>query len=293
VGPLLRYVAGVDVAGATFTHKVERLKLQIAERKNTDTLTTDIVDDVMRLPNFVLDNPRRKAAVVLIEHGGLAQASAADLDELVEQLADQMRHKRADVNPLLELDLRDYIANRGYIVISRTGEQVYVEEYRQRVENRIAQLVTAHPTLQAIQRGENVSDEQLIEVERVLRWELSGEPLELDDINLRRAYGSRVMSLLALLRQTLDLDPAALPDYHEIVERQFEAYLAAHQNGYNADQMRFLRAVKAVLSRHRRLERNDLYDSPALRAFGDEAVERLFTDEEIEELLIFAAALAA
>ena len=34
VGPLLRYASDVDVEAATFTHKVERLKLQIMESEN-------------------------------------------------------------------------------------------------------------------------------------------------------------------------------------------------------------------------------------------------------------------
>ncbi len=293
IGPLLRYVPGVDVAGTTFTHKIERLKLQIQYQKDTSTLVSDIVDDVMRLPNFVLDNPRQKSVVRAIESGGLAHATPADLDELAEALADQMRHKRADVNPILELDLRDYIASRGYVVINYTGEQVYVQEYRQRIESRIMQLVAEHPTLQAIQHGETITDIQLIQIERTLRRELSGEPLELTDTNLHRAYGSRMMSLLTLLRQVLELDPAVIPDYQEIIERQFEGYLSTHQTMYNANQLRFLRAVKAVLARHRKLERNDLYDEPAFRTFGDEAVARLFSSAQIEEILNFAAALAA
>lgn len=58
--------------------------------------------------------------------------NGADFDELAEVLSDQMRHKRSDVNPILELDLRDYIASWSYMVSSRTREQVYVEEYHQR-----------------------------------------------------------------------------------------------------------------------------------------------------------------
>lgn len=292
VGPLLRYVAGVDVAATTFTHKVERLKQQIAEDKRTETLVSDIADDVSRLPDFVFDDPKCKPAIDLVLSGKLDEASTEQLNTIIAVLADKMRHKRTTMNRVLELDLKDYIASGGYVLISRTGEQVYVDEYRKRVENHITQMVVAHPVVIAALNGEAVTDEQLIELERALRQQLAGEPLELTDVNIRRAYGKQVVSLLALLRQVFDLDPALMPDYQDIVERQFDVFIREHENGYNADQLRFLRAMKAVLARQRKIELSDLYEDP-FTAFGQDAVERWFTDDEIEEIMNFATSLAA
>src|SRR6266513_1092920 len=50
--------------------------------------------------------------------------------------------------------LPDFIATRGYITISEDGQQVYVAEYRKRIEERILQIVANHPTLEAIRQGE-------------------------------------------------------------------------------------------------------------------------------------------
>jgi len=58
-----------------------------------------------------------------------------------------------------------------------------------------------------------------------------------------------VDSFLAFARQVLELD--ALPDYHDVVQRQFEGYITQHQ--YNADQIRFLRAVQSVFLEKRKL----------------------------------------
>jgi len=292
VGPLLRYVAGVDVAGTTFTHKIERLKQQIGEGKKIETLVTEIAEDVSRLPNFVFDDPQCIPSIDLALSGKLDEASPQQLDEMIAALANKMKHKRKTTNRILELDLKDYIASGGYVLISQTGEQVYVDEYRKRVENHIMQLVTTHPVILAALNGKAVGDDQLIELERTLRQQLTGDPLELTDTNIRRAYGKQVMSLLTLLREVLDLDPALMPDYQDIVERQFDAFMQAHESVYNADQLRFLRAMKAVLARQRKIEVADLYEEP-FTAFGQDAVERWFTDEEINEIMAFAATLAA
>ena len=54
VAPLLRFAANVDVAAETFTHKVERLKLQILAGKPSPETLQSIAEDVSLLPDFVM-----------------------------------------------------------------------------------------------------------------------------------------------------------------------------------------------------------------------------------------------
>ncbi len=89
----------------------------------------------------------------------------------------------------------------------------------------------------------------------------------------------KVGSLLAFLRQLLDMD--GLPDYEDVVRRQFERYITQHT--YNADQINFLRVVQNVFWQKRKLAQEDLY-MPPLTAFGNDAVERLFTMEDVREV---------
>ena len=151
---------------------------------------------------------------------------------------------------------------------------------------RILALVANHPTVQAIQRGEAVDDWQLLALERTLQTELSAGDLELSPENIRKAYGLKVDSFLAFTRQVLELD--GLPDYKELVHHQFETYITAHI--FNADQIRFLRAVQSVFLQKRHLEMADLYEPP-LTNFGADAVERWFNDTEVDNLLAFAQKL--
>jgi type I restriction enzyme R subunit len=171
-------------------------------------------------------------------------------------------------------------------MLTQSGEQVYVAEYRRRVEQRILDLVASHPTIQAIQRGETVDDMQLLALERMLKEELGSGALELSPENIRRAYGLKVDSFLAFVRQVLELE--ALPDYHDLVHHQFEAYIIRHH--YNADQIRFLRAVESVFLQKRHLEAADLYEPP-LSSFGADAVDRWFTEKEVSEIVEFTEKL--
>ncbi len=81
------------------------------------------------------------------------------------------------------------------------------------------------------------------------------------------------------------VDVSTLPDYKDLVARQFETYVTQHN--YNADQIRSLRAVQSVFLQKRHLKTADLYEPP-LDTFGADAVERWFTEKEIDEVVEFA-----
>ena len=286
VGPLLRYAPGVDVQAATFTGKVERLKLQILTGRDPSATAQSIAEDVGRLPEFVYEDPQREQAARLCLTPQLQTATVAELTQVIKTLADQMKNRRAKPNTFLEFDLPDFVEMRGYILLYGGSQPVYVEEYRQRVEQRILDLAASHPTIEAIDRGEPVTDLQLIELERTLQQELGGGDVELSEANIRKAYGLKVGSLLEFLRRLLEIE--GFLDYGDIVRRQFEGFIAGHS--FNADQMRFLRAVQNVFLQKRRLELPDLYEPP-LTSFGQDAVERLFTTDEVSQVLEFVDSL--
>ncbi|MBD2292011.1 DEAD/DEAH box helicase family protein [Anabaena sphaerica FACHB-251] len=288
LAPLLRFVPGVEIAAATFTSKIERLKLEIqTEGAKPDTVQS-IAEDVSRLPDFVHQDKRKQNAIKLCLSSRLNNATVKELNQIINDLAEEMKNRRQRPSIFLELDLADFVATRGFITVGEGGEQVYVEEYKKRVEEKINEIVDNHPTIKAIQEGEAVTDWQLIELERTLRQGLGGGNIQLSESNIRKAYGLKANSLLAFLRHLLDLD--AIPDYEEVVKRQFEEFIAKHQ--YNANQINFLRAVQSVFLQKRRLEVADLYEG-ALARFGKNAVDRFFSDDEVNDLLVFTELLAA
>ena len=73
------------------------------------------------------------------------------------------------------------------------------------------------------------------------------------------------------------------------MKRQFAGYIEGQL--FNGSQISFLRAVQSVFIQKRHLGRADLYDPP-LTSFGEDAVERLFSEEQIEDVLSFAEKLA-
>ncbi len=132
-------------------------------------------------------------------------------------------------------------------------------------------------------------------MERTLTKELGEGDLEVTPENLKKVFAHTADSFLGLVRQVLDM--AYLPDYKDLVARQFDIYTTSHK--FNADQIRFLRAVQSVFLQKRHLETADastgsaqrLYEPP-LDMFGADAVDRWFTEKEVGEIVQFTNRLA-
>jgi type I restriction enzyme R subunit len=287
VAPLLRFAANVDVAAETFTHKVERLKLQVLRTSPSPQLLQSIAEDVSLLPD-IAERVRSSPSAALALSAGLATAMPAQLTQIIRDLAPQMRNRRDRPSAFLKIDLPDFIATRGYISVGEGGHQVLIEEYKRRVDARVLEIVEKHPAIAALREARDVTDDQLVDLERTLHRELGRDDIQLSSRNIRIAYGLRVDNFLAFLRHLLALD--SIPDYHQVVQRGFERHIQAHN--YNAEQIRFLRSVQEVFLTKRTLVEADLYDPP-LTNFGRNAVERFFTPHEIGDLLDLAQSLAA
>jgi len=287
IAPLLRFAANVDVAAETFTHKVERLKLQILLATPSPQLLQSIAEDVSRLPDIaerVASSPSAKLAI----SPDLANATPPQLTQIIRDLAPEMKNRRNRPSAFLKIDLPDFIESHGYISVGEGGNQILIEEYKRRVDARVLEIVEKHPALAALRDGREATDEQLIDLERTLHRELGRDDIQLSDRNIRLAYGMRVDNFLAFIRRLLAID--AISDYHQVVQRAFEQHIRAHN--YNAEQIRFLRSVQEVFLAKRTLIEADLYDPP-LTNFGRNAVERFFTPQEIGDLLHLTESLAA
>jgi len=291
VAPLLRFVPDVDVAAETFTNKVERLALAMIKGTPSPEQLASIAEDVSRLPQEIRERSSKISAAKLALSADLAKAPRAQLTGIIRELAPEMKNKRRADNPFLAIDLPDFVATAQHVIVMPNGIQVHVEEYRKRIDQRILNVAQEHPALQAVREGRSPTPDQLIDLERVLHNQLESSDINFSDKTARAVYGLKWdnhVGFLGLLRHVLALD--AIPDYASVVATSFEGHITSHK--YTGDQIRFLRAVEDVFLSSRRLSESDLYDSPQLKAFGRNAVERLFSPVQVKELVHLTEELA-
>ena len=224
------------------------LKLQILQATPSPQLLQSIAEDVSLLPD-IAEHVRSSPSAALALSADLATATPAQLTQIIRDLAPQMKNRRDRPSAFLKIDLPDFIATHGYISVGEGGHQVLIEEYKRRVDARVLEIVEKHPAITALREGREVTDDQLVDLERTLHRELGRDDIQLSSRNIRIAYGLRVDNFLAFLRHLLALD--TIPDYPQVVQRGFERHIQAHN--YNAEQIRFLRSVQEVFLAKRTL----------------------------------------
>lgn len=288
VAPLLRFVPNVNPAQAFFTSKMERCGLALVQGKDLQTQVESIREDVAALATTVAEVAAQRPLVDrLLSNEFWDNASLASIDEAKAVLAPLMKYRNPNPSRVIELGLDDIIESRKWVILKKGTQRLYVEEYKKRVEAKIEQLASAHPTIQKLQQREPVSTDDLVRLEHTLETELSSEEISLDEENMLKAFDVRVGSLVDFLKYILKLEE--LPDHETRVRRSFGAFILSHD--YNADQSRFLRAVQNVFLQRHALELADLYEEPFTN-FGENAVEKLFSVSEIDELLGMVKQLA-
>ncbi len=289
VAPLLRYVPGVRPAEAFFISKMERCGLAKIQKRDLKTHRDSIREDVGLLPTNLAEVAARRFYVdAILTNVFWENLTLASLDEAKEVLAPLMKYKRDKPSLVIELGLDDIIESRKWVVVRKDSQKIYVDEYRKKVEEKILEITDKHPTITKLKAGEKVEVDDLINLEATLETELGTDEISLDDENMLKAFGVRVGSFVDFLKHVLKIE--ALPSFETIIQKAFDAFILEHN--YNADQSRFLRVVQSVFLQRRKLELADLYEEP-FSAFGLNAVAKLFTEDEIGEMIELVKRLAA
>lgn len=289
IAPLLRFVTGVNPKEAFFISKMERAELFLLQKKDLSALMESIREDVARLPSSL---PQVKAVEEhrqnILANKFWTDLTLERLDTAKKALAPVMRLAEDIKTDPIELGLDDIIDSRRWIILrDKTGKQkIMIEEYKKQVEEKILELAEKHPTIKKLKAGETITADDLEDLDDTLEKELIH--LGLDEENILKAFGVRVGNLVDFLKHILHLE--SLPTYASIVQRSFDAFILEHN--YNADQSRFLRVVQSVFLQRRKLELADLYEEPFTN-LGMNAVEKLFDNAEVEELITLTRRLVA
>ena len=243
VAPLLRFAADVDVAAETFTHKVERLKLQILQAApSAAAAPIDCGGREPASPTSLSVSHARPAPRSALSPTS-RPATPAQLTQVIRDLAPQMRNRRDRPSAFLKIDLPDFIAAHGYISVGEGGQQIHIEEYRRRVDARVLEIVETHPALAALREGREVTDDQLVDLERTLHRELGRDDIQLSGRNIRLAYGLRVGSTSS---------PSSGTCSPSMPSRITSSWYSAASSGTSRpttttrEQIRFLRSVQEV-----------------------------------------------
>lgn len=200
----------------------------------------------------------------------------ARLTTLQTVFAPLMRYRTTAPSHTVEINLPDSITQRSWIIYGPTGEGAFAESYCEQVEALVRRLANQIPELAKLKQGEHLGDDELERISNTLNQ----ADLFVTEGTLRKAFEAPAASLADFLRHIL-CEGAHLPNREQRINAAFDAFIAAH--GYlHANQLNFLRAVKAAVVRHGRITRAALSEPPLSRVGR---VETLFPPQDINELI--------
>lgn len=201
---------------------------------------------------------------------------ATRTNTLQSTFAPLMRYRTSTPSRTVEINLPDSITQRSWIIYGPTGEGAFAESYREQVEALVRRLADQIPELAKLKLGEHLGDDELERISDTLNQ----TDLFVTEDTLRKAFEAPTASLTDFLRHIL-FEGTHLPNREQRINAAFDAFIAAH--GYlRANQLNFLRAVKAAVLRYGRITRTTLSEPPLSRVGR---VETLFPPQDIDELI--------
>lgn len=289
--PLMRFLEDINYNEYSFILKCEHLELALLQQDDRRILElkTSVKEDLQLLP-MTLQVVKRQEEIIFKTSSDAfwGSLSVDNIREARKKLAPIMKYKRKDGQKIIEFDLDDEVVERKWIEFGPNGEGEYVHVYKERIEKRVKELADKESAIIKIRKDEPINDEDLESLEKTL----NSPELYITEDKLREAYSQPLGTLVQFIKSIFG--KYKFKSQEEEIAESFDAFIIAHN--YNTDQTRFLRVIKSVflakVRRHELLEIGDFYEGP-VEAFGIGAVERLFSKDDLEEVLEFCNERAA
>jgi type I restriction enzyme R subunit len=282
IAPLMRFALLVSLEELQFRIWCERLTVAClkGDALEQTKVRERIQEAVYSLADNIPEVQRVSEQRVWVQSTGFWQhLDTARLSMLQSVFSPLMRYRTSIPSRTVEINLPDSITQRSWIIYGPTGEGAFAESYREQVEALVRRLAGQLPELAKLKQGEHLDDEELDQISKTLNQ----ADLFVTEDNLRKAFEAPVASLADFLRHIL-CEGAQLPNREQRINAAFEAFIAAH--GYlRANQLNFLRAVKAAVLRHGCITHAALSEPPLSRVGR---VETLFPPQDIDELINLA-----
>ncbi len=257
--------------------------------ENADTfeaIRESILAQVAELPLTINIVAKEKDLIEEIRQPGWWSApSEDDLQSLVDRLAPLMKYRTKRSPAMVLLDIEDALMVKKTIDFGPEKERISTRAYRERVEAYIRALVNENPVLQKIQRGEEVSDSEIMELAEILR---SQDPYVTEEL-LRKVYDHKTARFIQFIRHILGLE--MLGSWPETLTRAFDGFISSHTD-FTSLQIRFLMTLKTFLIQTGKVQKRNLIEAPFTQ-IHPKGIRGVFTPVEIEEIVQFADGLTA
>jgi len=289
VKPLFRTVADSDFKAMRFEKDIVEVSLaHLTEEKDKfETLKDSIIEELGELPLSVNIVAREEQLIRQAQTNNFwATASEEKFDQLILNLSPLMKYRDAIV-PLApaKFNLKDLIASKEFVEFGPEHQALSVAKYRELVEQKVNELVSANPILQKLKEGKQVTEEE----SEQLAEELHNEHPHITIDLLRRVYNHRKAEFVQFIKHILGIE--ILQSFPETVSKAFDDFLAKHSY-LTTYQLQFMDLLRNFILEKGDITKKNLIESP-FTMLHPEGIRGVFNPREIEEILRFTEKLIA
>ena len=211
------------------------------------------------------------------------EATEEELEDVIDRMGPLMRHRDPTLTPFRILDLTDDIVVRAWMDLE--GRKVKKTAYKDALADFVTSLSTRSEAVRKIRDGQDVTDEELDEIEQL--FEDFEHPVDAE--RLREAWGAKRVSLRDFLASILRGDD--LPDWGTRVRGAFESHIQENST-YNPRQIQMLDVLCNYVIDNEAVSKADLVAAPFTQ-FDRKGFLGVFKPDQINEILSFTEALSA
>jgi len=289
VKPLFRTVADADYKAMRFEKDIVEVSLAglKAEKEKFETLKESIIEEIGELPLSINIVSREEQLIRQAQTNNFwATITEEKFDELIQKLSPLMKFREAII-PLApaKFNFKDLVSEKEFIEFGPEHQALSIAKYRELVEQKVNELVSANPILQKLKEGKEISADEANQLAEELHDEHPHITIDL----LRRVYNHRKAVFVQFIKHILGI--TILETYPETVSKAFDNFIASHT--YLASrQLQFLDLLRKFIIDTGALSKKNLIESP-FTLLHPEGIRGIFNQKEIDEILSFTEKLIA
>ena len=289
VKPLFRTVSDVDFKAMRFEKDIVEVSLAQLnqEKEQFETLKDSIIEEIGELPLTINIVAREEQLIRQSQTNHYWSTINEDrFDELISKIAPLMKYREAII-PLgpAKFNLKDIVSEKEYVEFGPQHEALSIAKYRELVEQKINEMVSANPILQKLKHGLEITPSEAEQLAEELHNEHPHITVEL----LRRVYNHRKAQFLEFIKHILGI--AILESFPETVTKQFDDFISKHSY-LTSRQLQFLELLRGYILEKGDITKKNLIESP-FTMIHPEGIRGVFNPKEIEEILLLSRKLVA
>jgi len=289
VKPLFRTVADADYKAMRFEKDIVEVSLAglKAEKEKFETLKESIIEEIGELPLSINIVSREEQLIRQAQTNNFwATITEEKFDELIQKLSPLMKFREAII-PLApaKFNFKDLVSEKEFIEFGPEHQALSIAKYRELVEQKVNELVSANPILQKLKEGKEISADEANQLAEELHDEHPHITIDL----LRRVYNHRKAVFVQFIKHILGI--TILETYPETVSKAFDNFIASHTY-LTSRQLQFLDLLRKFIIDTGALSKKNLIESP-FTLLHPEGIRGIFNQKEIEEILSFTEKLIA